>query len=299
MISVIDYDKVQIILGRKGNPRPQKHSFTYGCIIKCGECGCSVVGDPKTKILKGGTTKVYMLYHCTHKKKSLKCKERSISEENIEIEILRNLNSIYIPQSYIDWGIAQLREKLKQTTSSTNEELNALNVKILEVKFKLQNLIDDEMSKLSQFDKEDIEEAKERYVKERKMLREQINQLEKSHDDSIDETLEFADFCKRAAYEFENGDRHKKREIFLKLGSHFTLKDRKLTINLKKSLFRLKEELDTYRAEFSGLSPMGIVDLKEQLPPIEAVSTRFLGNQDSNLDACFQRAMNCHYSIPQ
>ncbi len=91
-------------------------------------------------------------------------------------------------------------------------------------------------------------------------------------------------FCKRAIQEFEDGDMYKRREIFIKLGSHFTLQDKKLDIKYKKSIFKLKTELDSYRAENTRFAPVENADIKAKLPPVEVVSSRFLGNQDSNLE---------------
>ena len=60
-----EFEKLQIILGRKGKPRIAKHDFAYKEVLKCGECGGSVTAEEKyqiicskckTKFHKGKTT---------------------------------------------------------------------------------------------------------------------------------------------------------------------------------------------------------------------------------------------------
>jgi hypothetical protein len=42
MITPDEYDKVQILLGRKGRPRPKTHEFAFTGSIRCGECGYAI-----------------------------------------------------------------------------------------------------------------------------------------------------------------------------------------------------------------------------------------------------------------
>ena len=52
MVSLEEYDKVQLMLGKKGKPRAIKHIFAYSGVLKCDECVCSFTGDLKRKIAK-------------------------------------------------------------------------------------------------------------------------------------------------------------------------------------------------------------------------------------------------------
>ena len=40
MITLEEYDRVQILLGRKGKPRPKRHTFAFTGFIRCEEGGC-------------------------------------------------------------------------------------------------------------------------------------------------------------------------------------------------------------------------------------------------------------------
>ena len=52
MITREEFDRAQIILGRKGKPRPQKYRFPFTGIIKCGTCGCMVTAEHKLKKIR-------------------------------------------------------------------------------------------------------------------------------------------------------------------------------------------------------------------------------------------------------
>jgi site-specific DNA recombinase len=52
MITEAEYDRVQILLGKKGNPRPKsQREFPFIGLIKCGECGRMVTAEEKHQII--------------------------------------------------------------------------------------------------------------------------------------------------------------------------------------------------------------------------------------------------------
>ena len=54
MITEAEYDRVQVLLGRKGNPRPQIHKqFSFTGIIRCGECARMVTAEEKHQMMCG------------------------------------------------------------------------------------------------------------------------------------------------------------------------------------------------------------------------------------------------------
>lgn len=51
MITQEEYERVQILLGRKGKPRIKRHNFAFTGLIRCGECGAMVTADEKNQII--------------------------------------------------------------------------------------------------------------------------------------------------------------------------------------------------------------------------------------------------------
>ena len=68
MITPEEYDKVQMLLGSRGRPRPKRHVFAFVGTMKCGECGLSITAESKTKVQKNGNVHHYTYYHCTKKR---------------------------------------------------------------------------------------------------------------------------------------------------------------------------------------------------------------------------------------
>jgi hypothetical protein len=88
IVTFEEYDRVQILLGKRGKPRPQKHDFAFTEFIRCGECGCLYTAETKNKILKSGEIKKHTYYHCTRKKKDIICSQRkNIPIEKLELQI--------------------------------------------------------------------------------------------------------------------------------------------------------------------------------------------------------------------
>ena len=52
MITLEEYDRVQILLGRKGKARPKKHIHAFTGSIRCGVCGCLYTAETKKKLLQ-------------------------------------------------------------------------------------------------------------------------------------------------------------------------------------------------------------------------------------------------------
>src|SRR5882724_3206169 len=54
MITEAEYDKVQALLGRKGNPRPKTHfDFAFTGLMRCGSCGSMVTAEEKHQVICG------------------------------------------------------------------------------------------------------------------------------------------------------------------------------------------------------------------------------------------------------
>ena len=77
MITIEEFDQVQMILGRKGKPRQKKHQFAFTGLITCGVCGGAITASAKTKLIKAtGEYKTYVFYHCTKRKGIKTCTDK-------------------------------------------------------------------------------------------------------------------------------------------------------------------------------------------------------------------------------
>ncbi len=94
------WNRVQEILdGRHANKhRKVTHDFVYSGRVKCGHCGCSMVGEVK----KGR----YVYYHCTGYRG--KCPEPYTREEILERQIADVLRDLVVPPAVLAWMQSEL-----------------------------------------------------------------------------------------------------------------------------------------------------------------------------------------------
>lgn len=75
--------KVQETFGRKNPYRKNVNAIFGHEWMKCAECGCSIIYDPKEKtIITTGERKLYKYYRCSNGKKS-HAKLKSVSEDSL------------------------------------------------------------------------------------------------------------------------------------------------------------------------------------------------------------------------
>jgi DNA invertase Pin-like site-specific DNA recombinase len=88
------WQRVQSTLRDRGTrkPRKVKHGFAFQNLIRCGHCGCALVGEIK----KGR----YIYYHCTFYKG--KCPEPYVREEVLEEKFTEILRSLHFDQEVLE-----------------------------------------------------------------------------------------------------------------------------------------------------------------------------------------------------
>ena len=123
MISLNEFDRVQQILGRKGKPRAQSHNFAFTGFIRCGECGCSITAEKKTKYIKStGKTKSYVYYRCTKKRRELHCSQSTcVREEELETQMSTELKKITILPEFRDWALEVLGTEHKKEVETRSK----------------------------------------------------------------------------------------------------------------------------------------------------------------------------------
>ncbi len=54
MVSKEEFERVQHLLGKGKRSRPKVHAFPFRGIIRCGECGCFITAEEKSRLTKSG-----------------------------------------------------------------------------------------------------------------------------------------------------------------------------------------------------------------------------------------------------
>jgi site-specific DNA recombinase len=140
MVTEAEYERVQALLGRKGNPRAVKRTFAYTGLIRCGHCGAMVTAEEKRQLICGAcrykfvprgkdrcpscSTPIqrmlagktprrpivlhYVYYHCT-KRIDRTCPERAVRVEELEADLANYLERLDVSEAFQRWVVTQLR----------------------------------------------------------------------------------------------------------------------------------------------------------------------------------------------
>jgi site-specific DNA recombinase len=89
------WEHVQSLLDARAEnkTRKVKHDFPYTGLIRCGHCGCLMVGELKKR--------QYVYYHCTGNRG--KCAEPYTRQERLTSEFADILRNLVVPQPVLEW----------------------------------------------------------------------------------------------------------------------------------------------------------------------------------------------------
>ena len=282
MITVEEYDQVQLLLGRKSKPRPQKQEFAFTGFIRCGECGCLYTAERKKKLIKStGKIKEFIYYHCTRKKKDIDCSQRKfIRQENLELQVEKELEKYTILPEFRDWALEILNEK--------NDTEIEDRTKIYETQHKSLTKTQNELDNLTKMRYRDLIDD-EVFIKERDLLQEKITLLKTKLRETetraehwlklTEKTFNFATYARKA---FITGDLQIKKEILMALGQNPTIKDGKLSIEEHKWLQPIKNNYPALKEEYLRLEPSKSLVNTAKTEGLTSVRAQWRRRWDSN-----------------
>jgi len=273
LITAEEYDKIQIILGKKGKPRPRTHIFAFTGLMRCGECGATITAEEKIKKQKNGNIHQYIYYHCT-KKLNPNCTQKCVRKEELEKQVLLMLDKIEIPQSFHKWALDELKkdsakdgENIKKITENKQKEYNNCLKKFDAII---------EMRANSELTQEEFMAKKESLAKEKAKLYEILTDTDKRADEWIGKAEKVFSFARDAKTNFKNGTLQQKREILSALGSNLLLKDKILTISIQKPFILIEKMAEEVKAIYSRLEPVIIYQNEFNFEPEYAQSLTML-----------------------
>lgn len=281
MITREEYDRIQFLLGRRSQPRGQKRNITYRGPIHCGECGCMITGEEKTKYQKNGNVHHYTYYHCT-KRRDPNCTQPAIEEDELEKQIVAELAKLEIPADFKEWAMARLRQMNEKEVSDREQIYGNQRREYEACVRRADNLID--MRANGEITEDEFKNKKAVLLAEK----ERFQELLKDTDKRVENWLEIAErgfnFAEKARQIFATTkDIEVKKEIFTALGSDLLLKDKKLRISLDNLLFPIQTVAKEARAISARLEPAKNRVNKKEIGHLYARNPVMLRGQDSNL----------------
>ncbi len=237
MITAEEYDKIQIILGRKGKPRPKSHVFCFTGLMKCGTCGAAITAEEKVKLQKNGNVHRYIYYHCT-KRIDPSCPEGCIEEKELVKQIADKLSRISIPPEFHAWAMKWLRNDIRKDAAFNSKVVDERRVQLDSIERNLKALLD--LLLKGTITDDEYKNKKTEISKEKA----RIELLPAGGNNRIqrlmEKAAEYFDLGRDAASEFASDDIDKRRRVITKLGSNPLLKDKTFMITIEKPLLVLE-----------------------------------------------------------
>ncbi|MFA5143740.1 MAG: recombinase family protein [Candidatus Omnitrophota bacterium] len=286
MVTHGEFDRIQIILGREGKPRQKTHEFAFTGMIKCGECGCFITAEDKIKINKGnGKIHDYTYYHCTKRKRGVKCSQPYLEARKLEKQIDDYLRKIQIDEEFKSWAISYLR-------SRNDREIYDRTAKYKNLQ-EICNQSQKELDNLTQMRYRELI-TDEEYARERNRLKVDMLKIKENLGDTehrVESWLALSekvfDYACHAREWFKKGDLKTKKELLEALGSNLIIEGKKLRLELKKPFSIIEKGLSALPSEKLRLEPAGFGLTKPKnkvlanqipywLPIVEDVRTYFM-----------------------
>ncbi len=238
MITREEYDRVQLLLGKEGRPRPKSQVFEFTGMARCGGCGAMITAELKTKHQKNGNMHSYVYYHCT-RRKDPNCQEGSIEVAEFKRQVVQAIESVEIPPEFHDFAIKWFRAENGREAQEQDVVIKAQQNAYNSVVGKLSNLID--MRAAGEITPEDFSTKQTAYLAEKGRLKGLLDRTDARVEQWNKNADEMLTFIERAKERFINGSLQTKREILATLGSNLLLQDRKLNIDVEKSILPMRE----------------------------------------------------------
>ena len=287
LMTAEEYDKIQLILGRKGKPRPKTHIFAFTGLMRCGECGASITAEEKIKRQKNGNIHRYIYYHCT-KRLNPKCAQKCIEQKELEKQIKSAIDSLTIPADLHEFALKWFRKENAKQAHITESVLDTQNKAYKECLKKLSGLID--MRAAQEITEEEFKMRKEPLTIEKQHWEAIFNKAGKDVDLFMKKADEVCSFARNAKAKIEKGEPYEKKDVFSKLGSNLLLKDKIIVIDMENTLIPLKDVVK----ENKRLEPLKKGKNEMEIEEIYSKSPRMLPGLGSNQDTELQRLMSYH-----
>jgi site-specific DNA recombinase len=271
MITLNEFDQVQLILGKKGAPRKGSSVYAYTGLITCGECGCRVVAKQNFKFVKRENKTVsYIHYYCTRKSVKRPCTQRKYTRvEDLDKEITDELSKYEILPEFRDLAIKILRRNHKIEVKDRSKIYEAQQKKRRELQKQLDSLVD--MRTRSLLDDQEYLSQKNRIKIDLAKSDDNLKNTEERAEKWLDLTEKAFDFATYARVHFQDGNLQAKREILMTLGKNLELKDNHLYITPNDWLIPIENDYPALHASYlkvrtNNKAPSKVID--EALLPI-------------------------------
>ncbi|MGC9602385.1 MAG: recombinase family protein [Minisyncoccia bacterium] len=253
MITMEEYDKVQVLLGRKGRPRPKTRTFAFTGTMSCAECGMAITAEEKIKTQKNGNVHRYTYYHCS-KRSQMKCSQKSVKEKDIINQGLKRLNELEIPDEFHQWAMKWIEQENTKEARTRDATLFLQRKAYDDTVRKLDRYL--EMRAREELTEEEYREKKDAALKEKVRLNDLLNDMDGRITSWADNMQSAFEFVTQAKDRFEKGPKNQQKAILLALGSNLVLSLQELFMDTEKTLLPMKSLAHEVQGIHERLEPV-------------------------------------------
>lgn len=226
MLSMQEFERVQGLIRRRDTRRPQRKSFPFTGLLRCGSCGLSITAEDKRN--RFGTC--YTYYHCTRSRHEDPCAERYVRKEQVDAQILAFLSTLRIAPHACGWLNEFLNGQPTVRVSEREQQRQSAAASVRTLDKELDTLTDLRVRSLLSDDeftrkRLDLTKARLNVVQQLGLLQEE--------EDWIEPIRTLVSFSNRAVEYFSGSDDAQKRLILKTTSSNPALSNRILSIEAR------------------------------------------------------------------
>jgi hypothetical protein len=257
MITLDEFERAQVLLGKSDRARSKRHVFAYTGLIRCGRCGCGVTAEHKVN--RHGSRYVY--YHCTRKKRVVTCNEKCIEEDKLEEQIARFLRSVYLNEHEVDEALNAIEEERKKEISIGGGAKDAIEAALESCTRGLDNLT--KLFYRELIGEDEFTRQRATLIQERTKLNQRQEQL--GTEQWIEPVRNLIWFNNRAVFWLTHGTEAEKRLILSTIGSNPILHSKKLNIHARKPFVTIQQR--GFSCNWSAIVNDVRTYFKQEAPP--------------------------------
>jgi site-specific DNA recombinase len=217
------FEQVQSKMHR-GRPRKyNKHHSPLQGLIRCENCHSIVTWQ----LQKGH-------YYGVCRRLTEACKQgKMLREDKIEEMIMTELKKLVCPSpEVIEWVVKTMQAQHQERIEQREQLLTSLQTQLKRIKSMEETLYDDKLS--GEITKERYEEKHEHFIKQQSDIEDQINQIDRSIGDRLEQRLVILELSQKAASIYASKPPEQKRLIISKLFANLSLQAGSLSVNYSK-----------------------------------------------------------------
>ena len=213
------WEKVQRVLKERGTRKPRRmtHDLAFSNLIRCGHCGCSLVGEIKKKR--------YVYYHCTGYRG--KCPEPYVREEVLEEKFAEILRRLTFDDEVLGWVKEALRQSRVDENQFHRESIERLQAEYNRLQRRVESAYEDKLD--GRISATFFDQKAGEWRAEQERIERAIQDHRRAEQSYMEEGLALLELAGRAADLFERQEPREKRRLLDFVLSNSTWADDVLT----------------------------------------------------------------------